>query len=156
MKEKLLGALEKLLILLVAIMTLTVIWQVTSRYVLGDPSNFTDELAGFLLIWLGIFGAAYATGKEVHVAIDIIPQLLKGRNKLIVYRISRLLVAVFAVAVMIVGGANLVYLTFILDQRSASLQLPLGYVYTCIPVGGLLITFFVLHSVVKPINTQEQ
>ena len=146
--------LEKLLVTLISLMTLTVIWQVASRYILGDPSNFTDELAGFLLIWTGLFGAAYASGKEVHVAIDILPQKLQGNPKRYLYIIGRLLVALFALVVMTIGGTNLVYLTFLLDQRSASLQLPLGYVYACVPICGLIITYFAAHSafVSKPEN----
>ena len=135
-------------------MTLTVIWQVASRYLVGDPSNFTDELAGFLLIWTGLFGAAYASGKEVHVTIDILPQRLQGSQKRYVYIVGRLLVALFGLLVMTIGGTNLVYLTFLLDQKSASLQLPLGYVYLCVPLCGIIITYFATHSafVSKPEN----
>ena len=121
---------------------------------LGDPSNFTDELAGFLLIWTGLFGAAYASGKEVHVAIDILPQKLEGKKRRRLYVTGRLLVALFALLVMCVGGVNLVYLTFLLDQKSASLQLPLGYVYACIPLCGIIISYFAIHSAVLPKSKQ--
>ncbi len=131
-------------------MTLTVIWQVASRYILSDPSSFTDELAGFLLIWTGLFGAAYASGKEVHVAIDILPQKLDGKKRRYLYVIGRFLVALFALLVMFIGGLNLVFLTFLLDQKSASLQLSLGYVYSCIPICGIIITYFAIHSALNP------
>ncbi|HCS2988569.1 TPA: TRAP transporter small permease subunit, partial [Shigella flexneri] len=36
-----------------------VVWQVFSRYVLNQPSTLTDELARFLMIWVGLLGAAY-------------------------------------------------------------------------------------------------
>ncbi|MGB3463968.1 MAG: TRAP transporter small permease subunit [Cyclobacteriaceae bacterium] len=150
MREKLLIILEKLLIVLVATMTVDVLWQVASRYILENPSNFTDELAGFLLIWLGLFGAAYASGKEIHVAIDILPKQLRGKNKIRIYQLGRLFVALFALSTMTIGGSNLVYLTFLLDQRSASLEIPLGYVYSCIPICGLLITYFAIHSMLTP------
>ena len=142
------------MVILISSMTLTVIWQVASRYLVGDPSNFTDELAGFLLIWTGLFGAAYASGKEVHVTIDILPQRLQGSQKRYVYIVGRLLVALFGLLVMTIGGTNLVYLTFLLDQKSASLQLPLGYVYLCVPLCGIIITYFATHSafVSKPEN----
>lgn len=31
-----------------------VVWQVFSRYVLNQPSTLTDELARFLMIWVGL------------------------------------------------------------------------------------------------------
>lgn len=150
MRDKLLRFLERLLVVLIGLMTLDVVWQVISRYIFRNPSNFTDELAGFLLIWVGLFGAAYASGKEVHVAIDILPQRLEGKRKKNVYIVGRLLVALFAILVMVVGGSNLVYLTFLLEQRSASLQIPLGYVYSCIPICGIIITYFAIHSAIIP------
>ncbi len=155
MRTRLIKILESFLVILIAVMTLDVVWQVASRYILGNPSSFTDELAGFLLIWLGLFGAAYASGKEVHVAIDILPQRLAGRRKRNIYIVGRLLVALFSLMVMVIGGANLVYLTFLLDQRSASLQVPLGYVYSCIPICGLIITYFAIHSAVVPKTSES-
>jgi TRAP-type C4-dicarboxylate transport system permease small subunit len=53
--------------LLMGLMVLNVTWQVFSRYVLGDPSSFTDELARYSMIWLGLLGAAYVSGKQGHL-----------------------------------------------------------------------------------------
>ena len=50
------------LAIIMAILVLDVLWQVASRYLFNSPSSFTDELAGFLLIWVGLLGAAYGTG----------------------------------------------------------------------------------------------
>ena len=47
-------ALEHVLVALLALMTVNVVWQVFSRFVLRSPSNFTDELARYLFIWLGL------------------------------------------------------------------------------------------------------
>lgn len=40
------------------------------------PSSFTEELARYLFIWIGILGAAYASGQQTHLAIDILPPKL--------------------------------------------------------------------------------
>ena len=50
--------LEYLIISIMAVLVIDVLWQVASRFILGDPSSFTDELARFLLIWLSLFGGA--------------------------------------------------------------------------------------------------
>jgi len=36
--------LSKALILIMGVMVINVLWQVFTRYILGDPSSFTDEL----------------------------------------------------------------------------------------------------------------
>lgn len=127
---------------LMGLMVLNVLWQVASRYLLGVPSVFTDELANFLLIWVGLLGAAYAAGKKLHLAIDIVPSRLSGAKQRRLAWIIATMVILFSLAVMVVGGVRLVYLTLVLEQLSPSLQIPLGYVYVVIPVSGILIIYY--------------
>jgi len=134
--------LEKFLAALMAILVVDVLWQVISRYVLSSPSSFTDELAGFLLIWVGLFGAAYVAGKNEHLAIDLLVQRSgPARRKLLEIFIS-ICIIVFSLTVLVVGGAWLVYTRFALNVKSAALEIPLGYVYIVLPIAGLLIVFF--------------
>ena len=127
---------------LMAVMVINVLWQVFTRYVVGIPSSFTDELARYLLIWVGILGAAYAAGRRIHVAIDILPSRLtpKSQAKLLVF--VNVVIIVFAFTVLVIGGTRLVYITFLLKQNSPALQIPLGGVYTIIPVSGLLVVYY--------------
>ena len=74
-------ALEWLLVFLMSVLVLDVLWQVFSRYILSSPSSYTDELAGFLLIWVGLFGAAYVAGKREHLAIDLLLIITAKRSK---------------------------------------------------------------------------
>ncbi len=128
--------------IIMGILVVNVLWQVASRYVLNNPSAFTDELAGFLLIWVGLFGAAYTTGKKEHLAIDLLPRSLAPRRAAYLYLIINLLIALFAIVVFVVGGSRLVYLTYTLHQTSSALQLPLAAVYIVLPISGLLIIFY--------------
>lgn len=127
---------------LMAVMVVNVLWQVFTRYVVGIPSSFTDELARYLLIWVGILGAAYAAGRRIHVAIDILPSRLtpKSQAKLLVF--VNVIIIIFAFTVLVIGGTRLVYITFLLKQNSPALQIPLGGVYTIIPVSGLLVVYY--------------
>lgn len=135
-----------ILIFLMGIMVVNVTWQVVSRYIFQNPSSFTDELSRFMLIWLGMLGAAYVAGQDQHLAIDILPQKLvgKSRAKLMIFIYS--LVLLFAFLVMVLGGSNLVYITYILGQKSATLQLPLAYVYSIIPISGLLVAYYQIYQ----------
>lgn len=76
--------LELSLIFLMAFLVVDVLWQVLSRYILVSPSSVTDELAGYLLIWVGLLGAAYVSGKNEHLAIDLLLQHMRpSRRKLL-------------------------------------------------------------------------
>lgn len=133
-----------LLALLMGAAVVNVVWQVFSRFVLRDPCSFTEELARFLLIWIGLLGAAYATGQRMHLSIDLVPQSLTPSRRAHLERAIWCLIMVFAVAVMLWGGSRLVWMTLYLDQSSAALQVKLGYVYLAVPISGALMVFYAL------------
>lgn len=149
-------ALEWMLVFLMSILVLDVLWQVTSRYILNAPSSYTDELAGFLLIWVGLFGAAYVAGKREHLAIDLLLQRSPEKRKLKLEIIISVLVILFALVVMVVGGSWLVYTRFYLSVKSAALGLPLGVVYLVLPISGLLIAYFDIDNIYNMIKNNRQ
>ena len=140
--------LSRFVALLMAILVLDVLWQVTSRYIMKAPSSWTDELAGFLLIWVGLFGAAYATGMKDHLAIDLLPRKLNLNRRKYLYLVINSLIGAFALIVLIIGGIRLVYITFKLNQISSALEIPVGYVYLVLPVSGLFILFYAIHDMI--------
>jgi TRAP-type C4-dicarboxylate transport system permease small subunit len=128
------------------VLVLDVLWQVISRYLLSSPSSFTDELAGFLLIWVGVLGAAYVAGRKEHLAIDILIQRSPPTRQRFLLYLIHTLIFLFALSVMVIGGTYLMYTRFVLQVKSAALQLPLGYVYIVLPISGLIIMYYeVLH-----------
>ena len=134
------GALAVLMLGLVSAVT----WQVASRYLLGDPSAWTEELARYLLIWVGLLGAAYAYRTRAHMGIDLLAQKVSPARQAALRVTSALAVLAFAAPVMIVGGASLVQLTWELRQYSAALGLPMAVVYAAIPLSGAIIALYAL------------
>ena len=130
------------MILLMGVNVLNVLWQVFTRFVLQHPSSFTEELARFLLIWVGLLGASYASGRKLHLAIEVMVAKLKGRARLWMEVLIQSLIFIFSLLVMVIGGIRLVTITLALSQISAALRIQLGYVYLVIPVSGLLIMFY--------------
>ncbi len=147
-QHKLNRVLEVFLVILMSVLVIDVLWQVFSRYLLSSPSSFTDELAGFLLIWVGLLGAAYVAGRKEHLAIDILIQKSPPERQRKLQYLIHSLIFLFALFVMFVGGTILMYTRFILQVKSAALQLSLGYVYIIIPISGLIIMFYeVIHMI---------
>ncbi|SFZ92740.1 TRAP-type C4-dicarboxylate transport system, small permease component [Flaviramulus basaltis] len=149
LRKKIDKVLGNILIVIMGVMVINVLWQVFTRFIIGTPSSFTDELARYLMIWLGILGAAYVSGRNMHVAIDVLP--LRSSNKtqkklkLIVY----ILIIAFAFFAMIIGGLRLVYITYTLDQYSPALQMPLAVVYFAIPLSGALIIYYKISDILN-------
>lgn len=153
-RQKIDKVIEFALVSIMSILVIDVLWQVFSRYVLASPSSFTDELAGFLLIWVGLLGAAYVAGKNEHLAIDLLLQKTKGAKKRRLQIFINLIVCVFALFVMVFGGSWLVYTRFYLGVTSAALALPLGYVYIIVPISGILTMYYTIDNSLN-LKTEE-
>ena len=67
-----------------AMLTLLVFgtWQIFTRWVLGNPSTFTDELLRYVLIIAGFIGSAYCFYRDEHLALTLITDKAKGPFKL--------------------------------------------------------------------------
>lgn len=145
--------LKTALVLLMGLLLVDVCWQVFSRYVLQDPSSFTDELARYLLIWLSLLGTAYMVGEKEHIAINILSKKLSLIVQSIIINGAML---VFAVSVMIIGGIYLVITVLSLEQLSATLQIPMGYIYIAIPLSGILISFYSIVNISESFKNEVQ
>lgn len=151
-RERIDRVLEISLVFILSVLVIDVLWQVVSRYLLSSPSSFTDELAGFLLVWVGVLGAAYVHGKQEHLAIDLLLQRSKPEKQRMLTIIINTLIFLFAIVVMVIGGAWLVITRFQLDVISSALHLPLGYVYIVLPISGLLMSYYSLEIIRKNIK----
>ncbi|MEE9347364.1 MAG: TRAP transporter small permease [Robiginitomaculum sp.] len=138
-------ALKAFLIFLVVFMIATVTWQVFSRYALHAPSSLTEEIARFQLIWLGLGGAVYTFRNRMHVSIDTMVAKFTGRKKMAIAMFSLAMTMLFAALVLVYGGARLVALTATLKQTSAALGISMAYIYSIIPISGVLIIIYSGH-----------
>jgi TRAP-type C4-dicarboxylate transport system permease small subunit len=137
-----------ILMLLMAAIVVDVSWQVLSRFIMGDPSSVTEEIARFLLVWIGLLGAAYAFRMHSHLGLDIITAKLPPEKKYRAEIFSQLMSFGFAGWVMVYGGISLVKLQLMLGQTSAALEIKMGYVYTVIPIAGVLICIYAIDNMI--------
>lgn len=139
-------ALEKVLVFLVAAIVLDVTWQVLTRFIFKNPSSYTEELARYLLMWIGLLGAAYAYRKHAHLSLDLLLHSVSRTKQRVLLRFIHICTFIFAALAMVFGGVKLVSLTLMLKQSSAALGMPIGGVYSCLPISGLLICWFAIDN----------
>lgn len=128
-------------------LVLCVVWQVFSRYVLNTPSTITDELARFLMIWVGLLGAAYTVGAQRHLAIDLLASVISSRKQILLGIVINALIFLFSGLVIVTGGLRLIDKTLSTAQVSAAMQIPMGYVYFILPLCGAVMMFYALFFV---------
>ncbi|MFC1518584.1 TRAP transporter small permease [Pseudomonadota bacterium] len=138
------AVLRVVLAIMMALLVIDVTWQVLTRFILPQPSSFTEEVARFLLIWVSLLGGAYAYREHSHLGFDLFVRNLSKVKARLVFQLSCVLVAIFAISVLLIGGSNLVYLTWLLGQESPVLNIPMSAIYIVLPLSGLL---FLIYSV---------
>lgn len=145
--DKILGI---FLVFLMTTMVFAVTWQVFSRYALQSSSSFTEEVARYLLIWIGLLGAAFISGQRQHLSIDVLGPKLQENNRIKLRIGINILIIGFSFFVMIIGGSNLVYVNYLLGQTSAALNIPLGTVYLALPISGVLVIIYKIIELSNP------
>lgn len=141
-KKTLDRTLEVLVTVSMGVLVLDVVWQVFTRLVLKDPSSWTDELATFLMIWVGMLGASVALNRGAHLGIDYFVLKLSPKKGLCVALFVFAVVAVFSLLVLVIGGIQLVSTTLSTGQVSPALGLKMGYVYLALPISGFFLVFY--------------
>lgn len=142
-------ALEGLVMVVVAVLVLDVLWQVFTRFILNDPSTWTEELAVFMLIWVSLLGAAVALNRGAHLGIDYFVGKLPYKARLSTEVVVFFCVAAFSFFVMILGGTDLVASTLELGQESPALRVKMGYVYLAVPISGFFLTLYAVIGFVE-------
>ncbi len=133
-----------ILIAIVAAMTVLVTYQVVVRYLFNSPSAVSEVLSRYLFIWLILFGSAYVFGLREHMAINFIKDKFPDALRIVVEMFIELVTLVFAVAIMVIGG----YSTAVRQmwQLDSALQIPMGTIYSAIPISGALIIFYFIYN----------
>ncbi|MFH5821434.1 TRAP transporter small permease [Georgenia sp. AZ-5] len=124
-------------ILLVS-MTVLVLYQVFTRYALGNPAAFTEELVRYALIWTSFISAAYAFLHRKHMALLVVRDRFAPATRRGLIIGTDVLVLLFAVVVLVVGGTMLALSAR--NDYSALLGISRGLVYAIAPIAGLAIT----------------
>lgn len=144
------------LVLLMFSIVATITWQVLTRYIMQTPSPGSEELARFLLIWIGMLGGVYAYRTRAHLGLNLVTEKMSENHKRSVAMFSHVMVFVFSALVLIVGGYNIVMLTLEPVQTSASLQIYMAFVYCVIPISGLLFCYYAVIEFLTLKNMQGE
>jgi len=131
-----------------AMLTLLVFgtWQIFTRWILGNPSTFTDELLRYVLIIAGFIGSAYCFYRDEHLALTLITDKAKGPFKIVLDVFIEACILFFVIYVFIFGGFKLANTA---TNVSSVMHIPMKSLYMVEPICGILI---VLARILKYVN----
>jgi TRAP-type C4-dicarboxylate transport system permease small subunit len=116
-------------------MTVIVGYQVFRRYVMNASLIWSEEAARYLMVWITFLGSSVALKRGGHIKVTIIMDLLPKRSHHFVVLGSYAVVS-FTLLVITYHGLKLAITN--MHQLSPALQMPIGIVYFCLPIGGSL------------------
>lgn len=129
--------LSRIATVLLSFMTILVLYQVFTRYVLNNPAAFTEELVRYSLIWTSFIGAAYAFSSRDHMALVILHDTLKPSGQRVLMIFIDTLILLFAILIITIGGFKLAVSAR--QEFSALLGIPRSLVYAMAPISGIFI-----------------
>ena len=165
MINRILNHLEEWLIaFLIGAATLVIFFAVAHRFLSGVPYiqdytvrmdvSWAQELCIFMFVWMAKFGAAYGVRTGIHVGVDVIIRKLTGKPQRMLILFGLLAGALFTGTVATLG-ANFVWHIGHTDQTSADLEIPMWWVYLCVPLGSSLMCYRFLQVAWSFLQTGE-
>ncbi|MEY2874496.1 MAG: hypothetical protein RLZZ373_1867 [Pseudomonadota bacterium] len=136
---------------LLAVISALGLWQVLTRFVLSQPSVWTEEVMRRLLIWMVMLGTVVAFRRGALVSVDLMLRTATGMWHQVV-RWTITLTALAYLSVLTWFGINLV--ERVRFQTFASLELSMGWAYAALPVGAALAMLAVIANHLDPLNEE--
>ncbi len=137
--------------LLLAVISCLGLWQVTSRFVLEQPSTWTEESMRRLLIWMVMLGVVASLRQGALVSVDLMLRLSRGAWRQVVRWIITVVNLAF-LSVLIWFGIDLV--VRVRFQTFASMDISMGWAYAALPVGAVLAVIAVIAYHIDPRNEE--
>ncbi len=138
-------------ILLCGLLTVVVTWQVAARYLLNSPGAQSEELAKIMFVWLTLFAAALLFGEKGHMNIGLLCDALPTRWNISFQILSSVLILMFCVAILVVGGWDAVGRT--MRQTNAAIPyLSTGQIYLALPLCGVFSSFYCIYNIVTDVR----
>ncbi len=136
------------------LMTLLTCWQVFTRYILGRPSSWSEELVSYLFAWMALFGASLVVGERGHMNIPLLvekstPNVQKGLSIL-----AEMIAALFAGIILVFGGIQITDLA--MAQMTSALGIPVGLFYIVLPLSGILNIVYCILNIVQIMTAAEE
>lgn len=115
-------------------------YQIVTRYVFNSPSTVSEELLTYSFTWMALLISAYVFGKRDHMRVAFLADKLTGTPRMMLEVCIEALTVAVAAIVFFYGGLTIMQLT--MTQKTASLGIPMGVVYTVVPITGALICIY--------------
>ena len=145
------NAIWALAAMLLASISVLGLYQILIRFVFNQPSSWTEEIIGRLLIWTVALGVVAAFRQGALVSVDVMLRWSRGRWRQVVRLIILLVTATF---LGLLAGLGYDLAWRIRFQTFVSVPISISWAYLALPVGATFSLLAVLANYFDPINRE--
>lgn len=129
-------------------------WQVFARYILQNPSSWSEELVSYLFAWMSLLGASLVVSERGHMNIPIVVERMgvKGRKFFAIF--SEIIACLFAGIILVYGGIQITNLA--MGQMTSSLGVPIGFFYIVLPLSGVINIIYTILNIADIAKESEE
>lgn len=122
-------------------------WQVFTRYVLKNPSTWSEELVSYMFAWMSLLGASIVTSESGHMNIPVLVDRLNPQMRSYMRILHELIALLFSLAILVYGGWQISRLA--MGQMTSSLGVPVGIFYFVMPLCGVLNIIYTIINIAE-------
>ena len=139
--------LEKLMIVLVVAMMLSLFWQVFTRFIIKVPATWTEEIARYTFIYMVMIGAALGVRHSAHFGVTMLSDKLHGKARDYYQRFVINGIILVCAAALLFYGIEFTRM-YGMNRVSPTFLIPMAWVYVIVPITGVLMMLFALQNMV--------
>lgn len=130
---------------LIAMVALTC-WQVFTRYIVQNPSSWSEELVSYLFAWASLLGASLITGERGHMNIPVLVERMGMGAQKFFGILGEVIAFAFSAIILVYGGVQISQLA--MGQMTSSLGVAVGIFYVVLPLCGVLNMIYTVLNIV--------
>jgi len=135
-------------------MVILTCWQVFTRYVLKNPSTWSEELVSYLFAWASLLGAALVTGERGHMNIPILVEKCSIAGQKALNCLCEIIAFIFSAVILVYGGIQIS--TLAMGQMTSSLGVPIGIFYVVMPLCGVLNMIYTVVNIIEILTGKKE
>ncbi len=125
--------------------------QTVTRYVIGKPLTWTEELAIIFFIWSIYFGAIIAVSRGQHLKVGVLVENMRPRRRKIMQIVSDVVFG-FVMIYLVFGISGIIRNLARFKALTAILRMPKYLIYSVLPACFILITLHLAIDVVECVD----
>lgn len=129
-------------------------WQVFTRYILSNPSSWSEELVSYMFAWMSLLGASIVTSERGHMNIPILVEKTNPSVQKLLNCLGEVIAFLFSAVILVFGGVQIANLA--MGQMTSSLGVPIGIFYIVLPLCGVLNMLFTALNIVEILSNKEK